>query len=293
MTFPPFFQIQNLIHYLLKPTRGLFFDYDLYASDQPALVEVTRQQEDTQREGDQGRDKHSLVCEDANKKDVFQVEETTTQGTHAFENQKLNGIHDPAANEIAQALVNGRCSSDGSQIHADINIVDPLLACDDRVTAEHVPQARSDQILGDLPRRTRGTQSSPSSTAGRQEQSAQDPPSAPDQIQRSSGKKQPKRKQQDKLQGNPANRPIMWPQIAPIDWKTACLDEVLQRFTVQAGKFASQTKRMQYLADLYIYFGGPHAIQQIRDAFSALWSAEKLDCTTVGDAGVVMKPVFA
>ena len=266
-------------------TIGLFFDYDLYASDQPALVEVVQQQENTQREGDQGRDKHSpvnIVCEDANKKDVSQVEETTTQGTHAFENQKMNGIHGPAANEIAQALVNERCSSDGSQIHADINIVDPVLACDDRVTAEHVPQARSNQILGDLPRRTSGTQSSPSRTAGRQEQSAQDPPSAPDQIQRSSEKKQPKRKRQDKLQGNPANRPIMWPHVAPIDEKTACLDEVLQRFTVQAGKFASQTKRMQYLADLYIYFGGPHAFQQIRDAFSALCGAEKMDCTTVG-----------
>ncbi|KAK5213074.1 hypothetical protein LTR41_002022 [Exophiala xenobiotica] len=266
-------------------TIGLFFDYDLYASDQPALVEVAQQQEDTQREGDQGRDKHNrinIVRENANEKDVFQVEEATIQGTHAFENQEMNEIHATVADEIAQALVNERCSGDGSRIHAEINIVDPVLACDDRITAEHVPQARSNQILGDLPQRTSGTQSSLSRTAGRQERSAQDPPSTPDQLQRSSVGKQPKRKRQDKLQGNPANRPIMWPHVAPIDGKAACLDEVLQRFTIQAGKFASQTKRMQYLADLYIYFGGPHAFQQIRDAFSALCGAEKMDCTTVG-----------
>lgn len=39
---------------------------------------------------------------------------------------------------------------------------------------------------------------------------------------------------------------------------------------------------MRYLADLYIYFAGPHAYQQIRDGFSALCCAEKTDCITGG-----------
>ena len=34
--------------------------------------------------------------------------------------------------------------------------------------------------------------------------------------------------------------------------------------------------------DLYIHFAGPHAFQQIRDAFSSLCQRDKIDCTTGG-----------
>ncbi|OAP56047.1 hypothetical protein AYL99_10199 [Fonsecaea erecta] len=59
-------------------------------------------------------------------------------------------------------------------------------------------------------------------------------------------------------------------------------DDVRQKLTAEAREFALQTDRMRYLTSLYIYFGGPHAFQQIRDAFSALCRAEKSDCTTIG-----------
>lgn len=276
----------NLTSASTVTTTGQFFDYALYVADRPAVVEVTQQREDSQEGGDQGRDKHdrgNTVCEGANRRDVPQEEEAVAQETYDFENQEVNDNHDTAADEIAQALVNETCSTDGSHGHADMNIVsDPQMASDDRVPAEQVPHSRSIQIPGNLTRRTRGTHHSLSRTAGRQKQPNQEPPPIPNEIRGPLGKRKRKQERREKSQRNPASDSITWPHAAPIDGKTACLDDVLLQLTAQAGEFARETDRMRYLADLYIYFGGPQAFQQIRDAFSALCCAEKMDCTTVG-----------
>ena len=276
----------NLTSASTVTTIGEFFDYTVYAADRPALVDVTQQQEESQEEGDQGRDKHdraNIVCERANRRNVLQEEEVTAQETHDVENQEVNDIHNTAADEIAQALVNETCSNDGSQSHTEMNTVaDALLVSVDRVPAEHAPHTRSKQISGHLTRRTRGTSHSLPRTAGRQKQPNQRPPPVPDQTQATSGKGKRKRVRREKSQHNPTSGSITWPHVAPLDGKTACLDDVLQHLTAQAGEFAPETDRMRYLADLYIYSGGPHAFQQIRDAFSALCCTEKMDCTTVG-----------
>lgn len=215
--------------------------------------------------------------------DVPQEEEATPQETQDLESHEVNGGHNTAADEITQALLNEMCSNDGSQSHTDmIIVIDPQLASDFRVPTEHVHHTRRKQIPGNLPHRTGGTRHSLSRTAGRQEQANQEPPPVPDQIQGTLRKRKRKRERREKSQRKPASGSITWPHVAPIDEKTACLDDVFQQWTPQAGEFVMDTDTMRYLADLYICFAGPHAFQQIRDGFSVLCCSEKIDYTTVG-----------
>ena len=132
-------------------TIGEFFDYALYAADQPDPVGLTQNQEN-QRQGDREgnkQDRSNIARERASEKDVLLEEEVTTPDTSDVQNQEVDDIHYRAGNETQQALVKETCPNDGSQSPTSINIVaDAVVATSDSVLVVSAPYSRGNSFLG-------------------------------------------------------------------------------------------------------------------------------------------------
>lgn len=91
--------------------------------------------------------------------------------------------------------------------------------------------------------------------------------------------------QPDQSSGNDKKRKrpgTEWTSLDRIVEEVTCPDEIYEALMTRAGKYASQTSRLRYLTRLFFHFAGPHAFEQVRDLFSAIYCTKEVDLITLG-----------